>query len=179
MCDGIIVIIVLFFIKASLICVGGYVLTSLVIQILTWIDDGEGTLFKGRFCSISLSQLTAGGSNYDRRSKKLLLPWVIIDSRTSNPEVTSKGLLFYSWIIGLMIALAASSMLLIALALIPLIAIYISIHWEVILTIFGIFVVVSGIVMLLLLMRWAVRLYKKTRKGPDGAEVSQSREQAD
>lgn len=179
MCDGIIVIIVLFFIKASFICVGGYVLTSLVIQILTWIDDGEGTLFKGSFCSINLSQLTAGGSNYDRRSKKLLLPWVIINSSPSNPEVPSKGLLFYSWILGLMIASATSAMLLMASVMIPLIDIYISIHWEVILTIFGIFVVASGIVMLFLLTRWVVRLYKKTQKGPDGAEVAQSRKQTD
>lgn len=143
-------IVALFFIGVSFVCVGGYVIVSLVIQLLTWIDDGEGTLFKGYFRSLNLSQLTAGGSHYDRMSKELLLPWVLVEGY---PKVPSKREILYSWILGL-----------IALAFATIAAVFVSLYWKAVLIIFG---VAFGIVAPFLLARWIVRLYKKILKSSD------------
>lgn len=54
-------------------------LTSIIVQILTWIDDGEGELFKGKkMLGIDLGQLSTNDVRYDGKSKKFLAPYILL-----------------------------------------------------------------------------------------------------
>lgn len=84
-------------------------LVSIVVQILTWIDDGEGKLFEGRtFLGIDLGQLSADDAHYDRKSKSFLMPWMILEkSEINNGESRAKDWVFYIvifWIVGTILA---------------------------------------------------------------------------
>lgn len=62
-------------------------LASIIVQLLTWIDDGEGELFKGKkLFGIDLGQLSANDAHYDydRKSKGLLMPWAFLGKSEIN-----------------------------------------------------------------------------------------------